>query len=353
MVGDDERDRRTKLGVGVGVGVTADGKVGVRKKDKDRDADLLGKVVANYRLEAELGAGAMGTVYRAKHVQVGRDVAVKVMHPHHVHNKVMLERFRREAKLAGRLRHPNVVCVIDVAEAPGHRQLIVFELAQGVTLTDLMVGPVPRAQVIHLVRGILLGLDHAHGVGLIHRDLKPDNVIVGTAHDGTEVPRIVDFGIAALRDRDESPDGVRLTASGEMIGTPMYMAPEQARCEPFDHRVDLFALGVIMYEMLCGDVPFTGSAIEIALSNANKDPPHMVDRAPGVDVDPLLELFARKLMARSVAKRFASAVDALDLLDLIDRDRKAAGLELGVTDTATASGVIGLPPPPPGPGKKR
>jgi eukaryotic-like serine/threonine-protein kinase len=338
MPGDDDRDRRTKLGIGVG------------KKKQAKDADLLGSVVAGYKLESELGAGAMGTVYRARQVQVGREVAVKVLHPHHHHNKVMLERFRREAKLAGRLRHPNVVCVIDVAEAPGRRQLIVFELAQGVSLTDIMVGPVARSRVVHLVKQILHGLDHAHGVGLIHRDLKPDNIIVGTGHDGTDIPRIVDFGIAALRDRDESPDGVRLTASGEMIGTPMYMAPEQARCEPFDHRVDLFALGVIVYEMLCGDVPFSGSAIEIALSNANKDPPHMVDRVPGVDVDPLLELFARKLMARSAAKRFASAVDALTVLELIDRDRTAAGLSLGVTDTATASGVIGLPPVP---GKKR
>jgi eukaryotic-like serine/threonine-protein kinase len=339
MARDD--DKKTKLGVVA----PAPPRASSTGRGKAR-ADLLGQTVAGYRLEAELGAGAMGTVYRARHVQVGRDVAVKVMHPHHVHNKVMLERFRREAKLAGRLRHPNVVCVIDVAEAPGKRMLIVFELAAGQSLTDIMVGPVPRPRVIALMRQLLLGLDHAHGVGLIHRDLKPDNVIVGTAPDGSDIPRIVDFGIAALRDRDESPDGVRLTASGEMIGTPMYMAPEQARCEPFDHRVDLFALGVILYEMLSGTVPFEGSAIEIALANANKDPPLMVNRAPEVEVDPLLELFARKLMARQVGQRLASAVDALNLLELIDRDRKAAGLSLGVTDTATASGVIALPPPP-------
>src|SRR5262245_408088 len=221
-----EEDKRTKLGVGTDT-ATSTLVAGMAPVKGSKFADMLGQVVAGYQLWAELGAGAMGTVYRATQVESGREVAVKVMHPHHVHNKIMLERFRREAKLAGRLQHPNVVCVIDVAEAPGRRQLIVFELAEGTNLTDIMSGPVPPERAMGLIRQILPGLDHAHGVGLIHRDLKPDNVIVDTAPDGGDVPRIVDFGIAALRDRDESPDGVRLTASGEMIGTPMYMAPEQ------------------------------------------------------------------------------------------------------------------------------
>jgi len=331
MAGDSTR--RTKLGVG--------------GKTSRQPRELLGSVVAGYRLEHELGSGAMGTVYRGKHVQVGRDVAIKVMHPHLVHDKTLLKRFRREAKLAGRLRHPNVVCVIDVTEGPGGTQLIVFDLAPGESLSAIMAGPLPRRRTITLVRQILLGLEHAHEVGLIHRDLKPDNVIVETKPDGAEIPRIVDFGIAALRDPEDSAEGVRLTASGEMIGTPMYMAPEQARCEPFDHRVDLFALGVIVYEMLSGEVPFEGSAIEIALANANKEPPLFVSRAPGVDVDPVLELFARKLMARQQAARFATAREAIDLLDLIDLDRTAAGVALGVMDVKTASGVIALPAPPP------
>jgi serine/threonine protein kinase len=316
-------------------------KIGVQPAAASKD--LLGKVVAGYKLEQQLGAGAMGTVYRGRHTKVGREVAIKVMHPHLVHDKLLLQRFRREAKLAGRLRHINVVCVIDVTEAPSGAQLIVFDLAPGASLSSLMTGPMPRRRVVGLVRQILLGLEHAHEVGLIHRDLKPDNVIVETKPDGAEIPRIVDFGIAALREPEDAAEGVRLTASGEMIGTPMYMAPEQAKCEPFDHRVDLFALGVILYEMLSGEVPFEGSAIEIALQNANKEPPLFVERAPGVDVDPLLELYARRLMARTKEERIESARAALDLLDLVDLDRKAAGVALGVMDTAKASGVIALP----------
>src|SRR5258705_1382866 len=137
-----DNDKRTRLGAGVG-DTLVDGMAPVKGS---KFADMLGQVVAGYQLEVELGAGAMGTVYRARQLQSGRDVAVKVMHPHHVQNKVMLERFRREAKLAGRLQHPNVVCVIDVAEAPGKRQLIVFELALGVSLSSIMDGPVPPAR---------------------------------------------------------------------------------------------------------------------------------------------------------------------------------------------------------------
>jgi serine/threonine-protein kinase len=324
-------EKRTKLGVA--------GAKGGKKRDR------VGTVLAGYQLERELGRGAMGTVYKGHHTKVGRDVAIKVMHPHLMHDTTLLARFRREAKLAGRLRHINVVCVIDVTIAPDNSHLIVFDLAPGVTLSKLIDGPMPRRRAIGLVRQILLGLEHAHDMGLIHRDLKPDNILVETRADGAEIPRIVDFGIAALREPGDSPDGVRLTASGEMIGTPMYMAPEQARCEPFDHRVDLFALGVIVYELLCGDVPFEGSAIEIALANANKDPPRFAERVPGLEVDPLLEMFARKLMARGPGERFATARAALDLLDLMDLDRGAAATELGVMDTVKASGIITLPEP--------
>ena len=137
----------------------------------------------------------------------------------------------------------------------------------------------------------------------------------------------------------------RLTATGQMIGTPVYMSPEQAKAEPFDHRTDLFALGVIVYEMLCGKLPFEGSAIEIALSNISKDPPRFETRAPAVDVDPLVEAYCRKLMARSLAIRFATARDALGVLGLLATDRAAARLAMGIMDVDMALATISLPAP--------
>ena len=200
--------------------------------------------------------------------------------------------------------------------------------------------------MVRLVEQILLGLDHAHAAGLIHRDLKPDNIIVEIGPDGTEIPRIVDFGIAILRDRDGAIEGGRLTETGQVLGTPLYMSPEQAQAEPFDHRVDLFALGVIVYEMLAGAPPFAGSAIEIQLAYISRDPPPIATHV--AEVDPLLEAFARKLMARQLAARFESAAEALRVLRLIEHDRREAGLALGIMDAASAAALIALPglPPP-------
>ena len=325
--------RETKLGVG----------------DVKPLPDLINKTVLDrYLVEADLGKGAMGKVYRGRHVKLGRQVAIKVLHYHLVHDKSMLGRFRREAQVAARLSHGNVISVLDVGETEG-THVIVFELARGSTLRRVLdTAPLPAARIIQLVGQILQGLDHAHGVGLIHRDLKPENIIVETAPDGTgEVPRIVDFGIAALRDPDESVEGGKLTASGVIVGTPLYMAPEQAKGEEFDHRVDLFALGVVVYEMLAGVQPFEGSAIEIALANIGKDPPPISERVRGIPpVDPLLELFARKLMARRLGDRFASAHAALQTLELIERDRDHALLALGQMNVAKALSVVALPDPP-------
>jgi serine/threonine protein kinase len=286
----------------------------------------------------------MGAVYRGTHVRLERQVAIKVMHDH-LGNPTLLDRFRREAKVAGKMSHPNLMSVIDAGETPDGRPVMILELAAGRTLTDILhVSPAPR-RVIRLVKQILLGLGYAHEAGLIHRDLKPDNIMVEIDREGTEIPRIVDFGIALLRDRDGEVEGGRLTETGQVLGTPLYMAPELAQAEAFDHRVDLFALGVIVYEMLAGQLPFTGNAIEIALANIGRDPPPIATF--NSDVDPLLERFARKLMARKLSMRFASAAEAYRVLELIETDRRMAGLTLGVMDLETATAVVWLPDVPP------
>jgi serine/threonine protein kinase len=272
----------------------------------------------------------MGVVYRGKHVKLERPVAIKVMHDHLVHERTLVERFRREAQLAGRLRHANVVAVIDVGELPDKRQVMVMELASGQSLADLMEAPLPRERMTRLLAQLLKGLDHAHGEGLVHRDLKPENVIV----EAGDVARIVDFGIAVLREPED--DDERLTASGVIIGTPLYMAPEQAKGEDIDHRADLYALGVIVYELLAGKPPFLGTAMEVALAKINQELPAIPGAAR------LWEAFMRKLAARHRDKRFASAHDALTVLELLDRDPLAAGTALGVIDVERALRTISL-----------
>ncbi|HEV7558488.1 MAG TPA: serine/threonine-protein kinase, partial [Kofleriaceae bacterium] len=290
-------------------------------------------------VEAKLGQGAMGSVFRGRHTTAGNEVAIKVLHTHLVNQPVMLERFRREARVAARLHHENLVGVLEVGQTSDGYQLIVLELARGPSLRQLMTEPFDAERIVGLVKPILRGLEHAHQAGLIHRDLKPDNVMVEHSADGTEIPRIVDFGIAVLRDPDESEQG-KLTASGVIVGTPLYMAPEQAKGESFDHRIDLFALGVTVYEMLAGEPPFSGSAIEIAIANINNDPPAIATK--GVTADPVLEAFARKLMARRPDQRFATARAALDVLELVD-DPELAMLRMGRMDVAKARAVVELP----------
>jgi len=299
----------------------------------DEDARALeGQVFASrYQMERLVGAGAMGRVYRARHVRVRRTYAIKLLHPRLLESVKLRKRFQREAEIAGTLHHANIASVVDAGEADG-LHFIVMEYAEGPTLAEVMVeGALPAPRALRLLQQLCDGLQHAHDRGLIHRDFKPDNVIVETSREGREVPRIIDFGIAILNDPDDDGDRERLTTAGLVLGTPHYMAPEQARGASIDHRIDLFALGVVSYEMLAGCPPFAGDAAEVVRANLAQPTPPMRDVAPNVDVDPLLEAFTRQLMMKRPENRPPTARAARELLDLIERDRGAAAAALGVT----------------------
>jgi len=333
----DDRDtlldaKKTRLGVG-----------GAKEQPA---ADLLGKIIGGYLIEEELGSGAMGAVYRASHIDTNRVVALKALHAHHLNEASIVERFRREAKLASRLGHPHIGSVIELVQADDGRYLIVLEFVEGEPLSGIMTMPLEAERVRNLVGQLLRGLEHAHAAGLVHRDLKPDNVLVEW-RNGRDHARIVDFGIAILRDAGEE-SLERLTATGQMIGTPLYMSPEQAKGEPIDHRADLYSLGVMMYEMLSGVLPFEGRPLEILAASLKRDPLPIAQRVPGLILaEPLLELFCRKLMARDLARRFSSARHALDVLKLVATDPALAGPALGIMDVEKALAVVSLPPPPP------
>jgi serine/threonine protein kinase len=296
--------------------------------DDDDDAredvvdPLIGRVLGSrYRVEALLGKGAMGAVYRAKHVKVGRSFAVKVLHERLLVDPKLRKRFEREAELAGKLHHINVIGVVDVGETEDGIHFMVMEFAEGTTLGSLVDGPMDPKRVIGIAQQLCDGLQHAHEHGLIHRDFKPENVIVEKD----------DFGIAILRDDADDPQNKdRLTTAGLVLGTPHYMAPEHAMGAGIDHRIDLFALGVIMYELLTGWLPFDGDGVDVARANLIAPTPPMGVRVPGIIVDPLLEAFTRLLMQKKPADRPESAKAARHLLDLIERDRPMAARILGV-----------------------
>jgi serine/threonine-protein kinase len=342
---DDEFKRDTLVDAGTRRGIGDDdyGERRARKRRDPADAKLVGTMFGAYLVQEELGGGAMGVVYRASHIDTNRVVALKLLRPEMLDDPTTVKRFVREARLAARLGHPHIGGVFELVEM-GDRYGLALELVDGEPLSAIMTMPLPPDRVVLLVAQMLRALEHAHAVGLVHRDLKPDNVLLEW-RNGRDFARIIDFGIAITP--EGGPDSVtRLTGAGQIIGTPAYMSPEQTRGDTLDHRSDLFSLGIMMYEMLAGELPFDGRPADVVAAKLRRDPPKLDERVPGLLVDPLLERFCFKLLARDPDKRFRTARHALTTLELLATDRAAAGLELGEMDTKKALELITLPPPP-------
>jgi serine/threonine protein kinase len=249
---------------------------------------LIGQTLDNkYRLEERLGIGGMGTVYRARHVLIDRVVAVKVLNPRFVEDEAARVRFRREAKAAGRLQHTNAVAVTDFGQTPSGYVYIVMELLEGRTLREILAkeAPLETARAVSIMLQTSAAVAAAHEAGVIHRDLKPANIFITQKPDVPAVVKVLDFGIAKLAAEtldDDEPKN--LTQFGAMIGTPRYMSPEQCNGLALTPAADVYSLGVILYEMLTGIVPFTGSTpLAIAMkhaSDAPRDPREIVSSIP-------------------------------------------------------------------------
>jgi serine/threonine protein kinase len=229
-----------------------------------------------YRLEARLGIGGMGTVYRARHLLIDRPVAVKVLNQRFVEDEAARTRFHREARAAGRLQHANAVTVTDFGESQDGYVYLVMELLEGRTLRDVLAkeAPLDAARSVSLMMQISAAVAAAHEAGIIHRDLKPANIFIVQRAEVPAVVKVLDFGIAKLAveslDEDEP---MTLTQIGAMIGTPRYMSPEQCDGAELTPAADVYSLGVILYEMLTGTVPFSGSTpLAIAMKHTSEVP---------------------------------------------------------------------------------
>jgi serine/threonine-protein kinase len=221
--------------------------------------ELLGMIIdGRYRLDATLGRGGMGLVYRAAHVGLRRQVAVKILHPSLAASPEVRNRFEREALAVGKIDHPNCVSVYDVGRLPDGALYLAMELLEGRALADVLEqeGQIAPGRALHILAGVLRGLAHIHTAKLIHRDIKPENIFLIRHGQDEDFAKILDFGIAKPMAASDLDDGVKLTQAGMAFGTPIYMAPEQALGNPMDGRADLYAAAVIAYEMLCGQPPF-------------------------------------------------------------------------------------------------
>ncbi len=269
-----------------------------------RPDPMIGRVLhGTIELKRLIGRGGMGAVYEGYQAHLERRVAVKIMTPEHARNPIAAEYFIREAKQSSAIRHPNIIQILDFGKE-GDILFLAMEFVPGVPLSSIMgehaLIPMRISQILDQM---LAALEEAHENQIVHRDLKPDNVMIEQKRDGSDFVKILDFGIA--QSRATQPAGP-LTQAGALVGTPHYMSPEQAEGKLLDGRSDLFSVGVILYELLTGELPFTGNSLpQILINVIQKDPaPPLRD---GKTVDPALEAICLRALAKNPDLRYQSA----------------------------------------------
>jgi serine/threonine-protein kinase len=274
-----------------------------RRTKVRRHGAIEDKELGQYRLLARLGAGGMGEVFLAEHRMLKRRCAIKVIHSDRASDPKALARFEREVQLTAQLSHWNTVEIFDYGRTEDGTFFYVMEYLPGLSLEDILErhGPLAPERVVHLLRQTCQGLREAHGVGLIHRDIKPDNIFVAERGGLYDVAKLLDFGL--VKPADETPSA-RLTQEGAISGTPLYMSPEQAQgCEEIDARSDIYSLGAVAYAMITGRPPFEGrNSLEVMIAHARDEAPPLSKLC--VDVPADLERVILRCLAKRPEDRF-------------------------------------------------
>src|ERR671936_419809 len=280
-----------------------------------------------YKILRKLGAGGMANVYLAEDQELGRRVAIKILNERHANDDQFVERFRREAQNAAALAHPNIVSIYDRGEAEG-TYYIAMEYLEGRSVKELILsrGPAPPRVAIDYARQILGALRFAHRNGIVHRDIKPHNVLV----DGEGRVKVTDFGIARA-------GASQMTEAGSIVGTAQYLSPEQAKGTPVDQRSDIYSLGIVLYELLTGEVPFKGDTpVEIAMRHLSTVPEPPSAKRPEVPHD--LDLVVMRALAKDPGDRYTSA-EEMDA----DLERVARGLSVSAVTADAATQIMRAP----------
>jgi Protein kinase domain len=291
-------------------------------------ASLVGQVIADrYHVVKKLGEGGMGQVYLAEHVKMGRRSAIKVMSPSMIHDPDAVARFNREAANASRITHPNVCAVYDFGETPDGLIYLAMEFVEGVPLTALIEqeGALPVARASSIFKQTADALQAAHDLGIVHRDLKPDNIMVAQGRDGSDVVKVVDFGIAKAVGGDET--GQKVTKTGLVVGTPEFMSPEQLSGDKVDGRSDLYSLALVYFRMLTGQLPFQADSVqEVMIKRLTDEPQKLAQARPDLTFPDGLQEILDAALARLPAERYQTVAKfAEDVMGVVQLRRGTRG----------------------------
>jgi tRNA A-37 threonylcarbamoyl transferase component Bud32 len=312
-------------------------------KPVEKGDALIGTVIdERYRVVRRIGEGGMGIVYEVEHVVIEKRLALKVLRDDYSSRPEVVARFRQEAKSASRIGNEHIVDISDFGETPSGASYFVMELLDGEDLANVLAreGTLPLSRAADILTQCARALAAAHAKGIVHRDMKPENIFLTKRDSRPDFVKIVDFGIAKMSDIEtDGQPGRKLTKTGMIFGTPEYMSPEQAAGKQLDHRVDIYALGVIMFELLTGRVPFSGDTfMGVLTQHMFEAPPSIMQANPNVQLPEAIEIFVRRALAKDPGERFQSCEELIGALDKAVRGVSPSAPPGPVEGGAPASG---------------
>jgi serine/threonine-protein kinase len=275
---------------------------------------FIGRDILNgqFQILQKIGTGGMGSVYKALQPEMNRMVGVKILHPKLTNRKDLVSRFRREARAMSHLTHPNTVKVFLYGELEDGSLYIVMEFLDGKNMNQTVrsEGPIPMERALKILIQVCGALEEAHRAGIIHRDLKPENIFLCQQGGMTDYPKVLDFGLAKVTEREMRPGSLILTQEGMVFGTPEFMSPEQAQGKSLTPASDIYSLATILYEALTGKLPFDAKgAMDFLQLHVTGKPIPLSERVPGKTFPPLLDAVIARALAKKPEDRFASAAD--------------------------------------------
>jgi len=280
---------------------------------------LVGRTLNNrYFVKRKIGEGGFGAVFEGVQVATERPVALKILHPQSVSDATVVARFRREAEACSKLRNPHTVIIYDFDQTEDGVLYLAMELVRGQSLQDIQraSGIIPVDRCLRILDQVAEALGEAHAKGIVHRDMKPENIMVED-REGEDFVKVLDFGIAKIKSGDGGKDAPALTAIGQTVGTLEFMSPEQLRGKPLDGRSDIYALGMVAYEMLTGELPFkkSKSTTEIIQYHLQTPPPPPSSLKPEAEIPQVVDELVQKMCAKSCEERYASTDDLRQHID--------------------------------------